>query len=83
MNSGKAAIQNDNKLLTLDNIKKEVVISKSRVIKKVIQIDIETQKTIAIYNNLHDAGRALGNEDYRKHIGDVCNGYRKTAYGYM
>ena len=66
-----------------NNIKKEVVISKSRVIKKVIQIDIETQKTIAIYNNLHDAGRALGNEDYRKHIGDVCNGYRKTAYGYM
>ena len=66
-----------------NNIKKEVVISKSRVIKKVIQIDIETQKTIAIYNNLHDAGRALGNEDYRKHIGDVGNGYRKTAYGYM
>lgn len=66
-----------------NNIKKEVVISKPRVIKKVIQIDIETQKTIAIYNNLHDAGRALGNEDYRKHIGDVCNGYRKTAYGYM
>lgn len=66
-----------------NNIKKEVVISKSRVIKKVIQIDIETQKPIAIYNSLHDAGRALGNEDYRKHIGDVCNGYRKTAYGYM
>lgn len=66
-----------------NNIKREVRISKPQIIKKVIQIDIKTQKPIAVYNNLHEAGRALGNEDYRKHIGDVCNGYRKTAYGYM
>lgn len=53
-----------------------------RPVKTVLQLDPKTQEVIATYANLHEAGRALGDEEYRKHIGDVCNGYRKTAYGY-
>lgn len=38
---------------------------------------------IQTFNSPIDAGRALGNENYRKHIADVCNGRRPTAYGYI
>ena len=36
------------------------------------------------YDSTMDAARALGNEDYHKHIGQVCNHYqnRKSAYGF-
>lgn len=66
-----------------NNIIKPTTESKSASpIREVLQIDPKTQEVIATYANLHEAGRALGNEEYRKHIGDVCNGHRKTAYGY-
>lgn len=37
---------------------------------------------IAEYPSSHEAGRALGNEQKYKHIGEVCRGSRKSAYGY-
>ena len=39
-----------------------------RPVKTVLQLDPKTQEVIATYANLHEAGRALGNEEYRKHI---------------
>lgn len=50
--------------------------------KRVVLQFTEDGQLLHEYESTRDAGRALGNEDYRKHIMDVCNGKRLTAYGY-
>ena len=47
------------------------------------QIDKNTLEILAIYNNSYEAGRALGDENKRKHINEVCQGKRKSAYGFI
>lgn len=48
----------------------------------ILQIDIETGEVLNKFESAVAAGRFLGNRDYNKHINAVCNGRRKTAYGY-
>lgn len=49
---------------------------------EVLQIDLKTQEVIKKFPSAIAAARALGNEDYNKHISSVCSGNRKSAYGY-
>jgi group I intron endonuclease len=62
-----------------------VILKQKRKVTKgsVVQVDIQTNEIIAIYKSAMDAARALGNEDYNKHISSVCSGSRETAYGYI
>ena len=50
-------------------------------LKPVKQIDIKTGETIATFNSISAAGKALSvSNAYR--ISDVCKGIRKSAHGY-
>lgn len=49
--------------------------------KPVAQIDIETNEVIKAYDSMNEAYRAL-KVSSSSHIAEVCNGKRKTAYGY-
>ena len=49
---------------------------------KVYQYTKATHEYIATYDTAKEAAIALGNEQYAKHIGEVCSGSRKSAYGY-
>lgn len=67
----------------LPKIEQEIKTPKFKmVVKKVLQYSKEGV-FIKEYENAHDAGRGIGNEDARKHILEVCHGTRKTAYGYI
>ena len=55
---------------------------KKELSKPVWQIDKKTNQKLQKYDSLRAAGEALGDIEYRKHIGEVANGKRKTAYGY-
>lgn len=49
----------------------------------VVQLDIKTGLEINRFNSIVEATRSLGLKDNSgSHIRDVCNGKRKTAYGY-
>ena len=48
--------------------------------KKVQQIDIKTNKVIKTYDSIRQVYRELGK--IQGHISDVCNGKRKTAFGF-
>ena len=50
--------------------------------KAVAQIDINTGAIIATYPSTGAAGRGIGKANGSSHIGAVCNGKRKIAYGY-
>lgn len=50
--------------------------------KKVAMLDKNTENVLQIFDSLIEAGIFLGNATKSKHIGKVCNGIRKTAYGY-
>ena len=67
----------------LDNL--EWVTQKQNVIyscgKKVAKVDIKTNAVLTIYNDLHSAFQDIGKE-YGSNIRNVCNGQRKSAYGY-
>ncbi len=52
-----------------------------QISKIVAQLDKETEEIIAIYPSTEEANRAL-NKQPSGHISQVCNGKRKTAYGY-
>lgn len=52
-----------------------------QISKVVAQLDKETEEIIAIYPSTEEANRAL-NKQSSGHISQVCNGKRKTAYGY-
>ena len=49
--------------------------------KKVKQIDIKTNECIKIYNSINDIYREL-NKQYTSGIRKVCNGKRKSLFGY-
>ena len=48
----------------------------------VYQCDKRTHEVVARYDSANDAGRALGDVNYRKHINEVCAGKRNSAYGF-
>lgn len=54
--------------------------SRSEQRKAVAQIDIETGKVLNIFPSSKEAGKSVG--DNGGHIRHVCNGQRKTAFGY-
>lgn len=61
----------------------EVIKTKSSKSFTVVQCDkMNHDIIIAEYPSSHEAGRALGDEQKYKHIGEVCRGVRKSAYGY-
>lgn len=49
--------------------------------KPIIQLDKDTEEIIAIFPSIAEAYRALG-KDHSGHVASVCQGKRKTAYGY-
>lgn len=49
--------------------------------KDVAMIDKTTNKIIKVFNGTHEAGRYLGKS--HQHIQQVCQGKRKSAYGYL
>ncbi len=49
--------------------------------RKVVQLDLKTDKIIKEYDSIADADRVLNN-GVRSGIGDVCVGRAKTALGY-
>ena len=56
-------------------------VRKTRGRRKVEQIDLDTGKTINIFNSIKDAKKALGHVG-TSHISNVCCGARKKAAGY-
>lgn len=75
------------KILDIYGITKEVRIENSIIFNKtkfgrpVAKIDKETNKIIAIYENMTVAAKN-NPKAHRAHIGRVCRGERKTAGGY-
>lgn len=68
------------------HIKNVQVLSSSIVVqekygKRVAQIDLTTNTVVQIFNSYAEADKYFNDGD-RRHIGDVCNGKRKTAHGY-
>lgn len=51
-------------------------------IKRVAQIDLDNGEILAIYASISDACRAIKVEKGSSHISAVCQGKRKSAYGY-
>lgn len=49
--------------------------------KPVKQIDLNTNKVLQIFKSENDAAHSLGKKK-GNHIGEVCNGIHKSAYGY-
>ena len=54
---------------------------REKIIKVVLQIDVKTNEVICAYPSIKKAYEALGKQ-HSGHIAAVCNGKRKTAYGY-
>jgi hypothetical protein len=54
---------------------------REKIIKPVLQLDPKTEEIIAIYPSIQKAYNAL-NKQHSGHIAAVCQGKRKTAYGY-
>lgn len=50
--------------------------------KPVYMLDKNTNQILQTFNSIAEASRFLGIENSDRHIGKVCNGKRKTAYGY-
>ena len=50
--------------------------------KKVAMLDKTSEQVIKVFNSIKDAARFLGDVGKHRHIGNVCNGKRQTAYGY-
>lgn len=50
--------------------------------KSVLQLNKDTGEVIAEYKCLADAERAMNVTVHKSHIGQVCNGKRKTTLGY-
>lgn len=49
--------------------------------KNVAMIDKITNEIVKVFNGTHEAGRYLGKS--HQHIQEVCQGKRKSAYGYL
>lgn len=50
--------------------------------RKVVQIDIDSNEELGIFNSTMEASREISKVNGDAHIRDCCNGKRKTAYGY-
>ena len=50
--------------------------------KIIAQLDKQTEKIIRVYSSINEAYTALNITPKNSHISEVCNGKRKTAYGY-
>lgn len=50
--------------------------------KAVLQLNIKTGEIINEYRSIEDAVLSLGGVSSKGHIGECCNGKRKTAYNY-
>ena len=54
---------------------------REKINKVVLQLDVKTNEIIGVYSSIQKAYDALGKQ-HSGHIASVCNGKRKTAYGY-
>lgn len=50
--------------------------------KKVLMIDKNTFEPLRVFSSMGEAERFLQKPEGHKHISEVCNGKRKSAYGY-
>lgn len=60
----------------------KITTSAEHLSKPIIMIDKETNKPLKTFCSCKDAGRWLKDIKKCRHITQVCNGVRKTAYGY-
>ncbi len=60
----------------------KIIPSAKHLSKPIIMIDKETNKPLKTFCSCKDAGRWLKDIKKCRHIAQVCNGVRKTAYGY-
>jgi group I intron endonuclease len=51
--------------------------------KPVYKIDKKTKEVLKEYESIYEAGLDLGDSSFSRHITKVCNGKRKTAYGFI
>ena len=65
------------------DIKSSSDISKEKNSKKICMLDKKTHVVLKIFNSMMDAEKFLRGTNKAQHIGKVCNGLRKTAYGYV
>lgn len=49
---------------------------------RVVMLDYNGGKKLHIFNSLTEAALYLGDKNKSKHISQVCNDKRKSAYGY-
>lgn len=49
--------------------------------KKVAQLHIQSEEVISSFNSITEAYKAIG-KSFSGHIAEVCDGIRKSAYGY-
>lgn len=64
------------------NITSSQEINKSCNSKSVVMLDYNNGKKLHIFNSLTEAALYLEDKDKLRHISEVCNGTRKSAYGY-
>lgn len=71
------------KALALKNITKEERLKRGREIveKSIVMLDKDTEEDLQIFSSIKQAYDFLG-KSHSGHIAAVCNGKRKTAYGY-
>lgn len=77
--------------LTLNNSKNSLALQMEQSKKKIICLDKKSLQIINYFESYADAARWLLEEGHangnasgiRSHIGEVCKGKRKTAYGYI
>lgn len=60
---------------------KRVARGREKISKPILQLDPITEEIVGIYSSIQEAYNALGKQ-HSGHIAGVCNGKRKTAYGY-
>lgn len=61
--------------------KEKALRAKESLVQSVAQLDKNTEEIIQIFPSIQEAYTSLGKE-HSGHIASVCNGERKTAYGY-
>ena len=68
------------KQMGIDTTPQRIKTPLTEIIKPVKQIDIKTGETIAFFQSIHAAEKAMGKDNTC--ISRVCRGLQKTAYGY-
>ena len=54
---------------------------REKIMRPVFQLDKDTEEVVGIYSSIQEAYNTLGKQ-HSGHIAGVCNGKRKTAYGF-